>query len=80
LDADSEPCLQDALALPSGDQQGQVAEAHRRTTLAMTELRSTLRDEHHCLLQVGFTLSASQRLQTSEFMRDMRIGPPGLIM
>jgi len=28
-----------------------VAEAHRRTTLAMTELRSTLRDEHHCLLQ-----------------------------
>ena len=46
------PCPQDALALPSGDQQGQVAEAHRRTTLAMTELRSTLRDEHHCLLQV----------------------------
>ena len=30
-----------------------MAEAHRRTTLAMTDLRSTLRDEHHCLLQVG---------------------------
>ena len=45
--------VQEALALPSGDEQGQVAEAHRRTTLAMTDLRSTLRDEHHCLLQVS---------------------------
>ena len=51
--AQGEPLArQEALALPSGDQQGQVAEAHRRTTLAMTDLRATLRDEHHCLLQV----------------------------
>ena len=50
---------QEALALPSGDQQGQVAEAHRRTTLAMTSLRSTLRDEHHCLLQARDYLIAA---------------------
>ncbi len=42
-----------------------MAEAHRRTTLAMTSLRSTLRDEHHCLLQVRKPLALLPRRQSS---------------
>ena len=37
--------------MPGADKQQQVAEAHRRTSVAMMALRSTLRDEHYYLLQ-----------------------------
>ena len=46
------PVPQAALAVPGADKQQQVAEAHRRTSVAMLALRATLRDEHYYLLQV----------------------------
>ena len=43
---------QNALAMPLGDEQAQVAEAHQCTTAVMGRLRATMRDEHSFLVQV----------------------------
>jgi hypothetical protein len=53
--------LQDALAMPLGDQQAQVAQAHRRTTAVMAQLRATMRDEHSFLVQVTINSTAAAR-------------------
>ena len=58
--------------MPLGDQQAQVAKAHRRTTAVMAQLRATMRDEHSFLVQVP--LARLLRLKGTGLMSSQAVG------